>query len=128
MSVQPLVLIVDDDPLTQAVVEMRLQVAGCRTAVAQDGCEALTWMQSARPDAVVLDAFMPRVDGFEVLRRMKASPALRHVPVVVLTALRRDADMTAALQAGASAYVSKPFDPNELAGCVAELARSSKCP
>jgi CheY-like chemotaxis protein len=68
------------------------------------------------------------VDGFELLRRMKASPALRDVPVVVLTALRRDAEMAAALRTGAAAYVTKPFDPNELARRVAELARSPKCP
>ena len=114
------VLIADDDALLRAVLEHKLTAAGYLVRCAEDGGAAHAAVEEGWPDLVVLDAMMPVMDGFEVLRRLKQTPAMRDIPVVMLTALKRDQDVLSALQIGASDYLSKPFNPDEL---VARLAR-----
>ena len=120
MTAAPLILIADDDELLRAVVEHKLQRAGYATESVADGREALEAVSRLRPAALILDAMMPIMDGFEVLRRLKAAPELAVLPVIMLTALRRDADVVDALRIGAADYVIKPFNPEEL---VVRLAR-----
>lgn len=111
---QPQILIADDDFLLRAVVEHKLVAAGYAVLNVEDGKAALAAAASSTPAAMVLDAMMPVMDGFEVLRRMKADPALRDIPVVMLTALKREDDVVSALRLGAADYVAKPFNPDEL--------------
>jgi CheY-like chemotaxis protein len=118
----PLILIADDDPLIQAIVDLKLRAAGYRTATESDGAAVLAEARMLRPDLIVLDALMPGTDGFEVLRRLRQDPSLAAVKVVMLTALRRDEDQAEARRLGAAAYFVKPFDPDQLIECVVRLA------
>ena len=108
------VLICDDDPLLLDLVRHRLSSRGYEVEVAEDGAEALSSIEISPPDAVVLDAMMPVVDGYELLRRLRARPETAAIPVIMLTARRQEEDVLSALQLGADDYMVKPFIPEEL--------------
>ena len=114
------ILICDDDPLLVDLVQYRLGARGYDVAVATDGGEAMRRIADDAPDAVVLDAMMPVLDGYEVLRRIRETPETARIPVIMLTARRGEQDVLTALQLGASDYIVKPFIPEEL---VARLRR-----
>ena len=120
MSERQSILVADDDALLRAVVEHKLRGAGYDVVLVGDGQAALDSVGALRPSLVVLDAMMPIMDGFEVLRRLKGDPDLCEIPVIMLTALRREGDVVAALNLGAADYLPKPFNPDEL---VARLTR-----
>jgi DNA-binding response OmpR family regulator len=115
------VVVADDDELLRSLVEFKLKARGYRVLVAGDGTKALELVAQERPNLVVLDAMMPGLDGFEVLRRVKQDPRLASIPVVMLTARKRESDIVGALQLGASDYLVKPFIPEELAMRIARL-------
>jgi DNA-binding response OmpR family regulator len=117
----PLVLVADDDNITRSIVEMKLKSRGYRIVTAVDGDQALRLIESERPGLAVLDAMMPGVDGFEVLRRLKGDPELAAMPVVMLTARKLEQDIVRALDTGAADYLVKPFIPEELASRIARL-------
>jgi two-component system, OmpR family, alkaline phosphatase synthesis response regulator PhoP len=108
------ILAVDDEPSIRRLVEVNLQRAGYAITTAPDGQEALNQIARERPDMVLLDVMMPRMDGFELLRRLKADPATAGIPVLMLTAKAQDADVFRGLQSGADFYLTKPFNPKEL--------------
>lgn len=114
------ILIADDDPLLRALLVHRLSTDGYEVVTAEDGAQALAAIIDQKPDLVVLDALMPVMDGFELLRRVKAG-RLSDAPVIMLTALRRDQDIVGALQMGAADYLIKPFIPDELSQRVRRL-------
>lgn len=116
------VLIADDDALLRGLLQHKLSADGHLVLVAEHGGEVLDLVRDQRPDLVVLDAMMPVMDGFEVLRRLKADPDAASVPVIMLTALRREADVVGGLQLGAADYLVKPFIPDELLERVRRLA------
>lgn len=121
----PTILIADDDDLLVALVQFKLEAAGHRVVVAENGAAALEAAQRDRPDLIVLDAMMPVLTGSEVLARLKADPAIANVPVIMLTARRGQDDVVAALRGGAADYLTKPFIPEELLARVeTALARS----
>jgi DNA-binding response OmpR family regulator len=104
------ILVVDDEPEILTLVTKVLEARGHRITAARDGEDALAAIARDRPDVVVLDLNLPRMDGFEVCRRIKSADATRHLPVVMLTAAYpsvEDADRGVAL--GADEYVVKPF-------------------
>lgn len=113
-SEAPLVLIADDDPLLRAILEHKLAVGGYRVVSVENGRKALDKAAETPPDAIVLDAMMPVVDGFEALRRLKSEPQTRGIAVIMLTALKREQDILSALKLGAADYLAKPFNPDEL--------------
>jgi len=106
------ILLVEDDPSISRGLMMNLQLEGFRAVAATDGAEALRLAQSQRPDLIVLDMMLPKVDGLEVIRTLRA----RHedVPIVVLSAKSDEADKVLALSLGADDYVTKPFGLAEL--------------
>jgi len=114
------ILIADDDPLLRAILEHKLEGAGYAVKSVENGRAALDTAAAETPSVIVLDAMMPVMDGFEALRRFKQDPALAGIPIIMLTALKREADIVSALKLGAADYVAKPFNPDEL---VARLAR-----
>ncbi len=120
MSLRSLILVADDDDLLQAVLEHKLTAVGYDVALADHGRAVLERVGLLRPALIILDAMMPIMDGFEVLRRLQADAELRTIPVIMLTALRREADILTALNLGAVDYLQKPFSPDEL---IARLAR-----
>jgi DNA-binding response OmpR family regulator len=115
-----LILVCDDDPLLLELLDYRLSARGYRVVTARDGEEALREVAAERPDAIVLDAMMPVIDGYEALRRLRADAAGPRIPVIMLTARQRERDIVGALELGADDYMAKPFMPEEL---VARLTR-----
>lgn len=116
------ILLADDDSLLRAVVEHKLLAAGYAVTSVEDGKAALAFAAEQTPAAIVLDAMMPVMDGFEALRRLKSDEALKGIPVVMLTALKREDDVVSALRLGAADYVAKPFNPDELVARLERLA------
>jgi DNA-binding response OmpR family regulator len=114
------ILVCDDDDLLVELLQFRLRAKGYEVLTACDGQAAMDLAEKERIDAVVLDAMMPRLDGYEVLRRLRETPATRDIPVIMLTARKAEQDIVAALRLGASDYLAKPFIPEEL---VARLVR-----
>jgi DNA-binding response OmpR family regulator len=114
------ILIIDDEPNIVLSLEFLMKREGFEVAVAGDGEAALRAMAERRPDLVILDVMMPKLNGFEVCQRIRAEPALRGVRVLMLTAKGRETEMKKGLEVGADAYVTKPFSTKEL---VAEIRR-----
>lgn len=108
------ILIVDDDEMLRALLQYRLEADGHDIMALEDGGQVLETLATYRPDLLVLDAMMPVMDGFEILRRLKTGPRPDPTPVIMLTALKREADVVGALDLGAADYLSKPFIPDEL--------------
>jgi CheY-like chemotaxis protein len=117
----PLVLVVDDEPNIVETLSFVLEMEGFRVATAEDGEQALAQVAALRPPVVVLDAMMPRRDGFDVCRTIKSDPGLAGTHVVMLTAMGQKADRERALAAGADHFMTKPFDEEELLALLRRL-------
>ena len=117
----PVVLVADDDDDILLLVTMRLQRDGFIVISARNGEDALALAQQQRPDIAVLDIGMPGLDGIEVLERIRADDALKGMRVLLLTAKAQESDVRRGYDAGADAYVRKPFSPAELSARVREL-------
>ncbi|HEX2028264.1 MAG TPA: response regulator [Nitriliruptorales bacterium] len=109
-----LVLIVDDDPDIRDIVEINLQSAGFDVATAADGERGLEQALRLRPELVLLDLMMPRIDGYEVCRRLRTDARTSHIPIIMLTARAQPSDRVSGLELGADDYLTKPFDVDEL--------------
>lgn len=118
---EPLVLLVDDEPNIRETVSFILEMEGFRVVTAEDGEEGLEKIRALKPPVVLLDAMMPRRDGFDVCRTVKADPELAGVKVIMLTALGQKADQERGQAAGADYYVTKPFDEEELLALLLKL-------
>jgi two-component system alkaline phosphatase synthesis response regulator PhoP len=118
---EPLILLVDDEPNIRETVSFILEMEGFRVVTASDGEEAITQVRRLEPPVVLLDAMLPRRDGFDVCRTIKTDPALAGTKVVMLTALGQKTDQERAMAAGADYYVTKPFDEEELLALLAKL-------
>ncbi len=110
----PRVLVADDDPDILALVAYRLERSGYEVLTASDGADALRLTIAHRPDLVVLDVMMPRIDGYGVTRAIRQHPPTERTPVLLLTARVQEADVARGFEAGADDYVKKPFSPQEL--------------
>jgi class 3 adenylate cyclase len=122
-SAVPLILVVDDRPEGRKLLSLRLQQQGWRVLQAEGGVQALALAEQQPPDLVLLDVLMPDLDGFEVCRRLRAMPALRAVPVVLITSLEDTEHCVRGLEAGADDFITKPFKPAELQARVRSLLR-----
>jgi DNA-binding response OmpR family regulator len=115
------VLVVDDDRVIQQLLEVNLELEGYEVKRAGNGDEALKLVRSFKPDIVLLDVMMPKLDGREVCRRIKGDPMTADIPVVFLSARAQDMDVNSGLELGASAYITKPFDPVDLLSTVEKV-------
>jgi CheY-like chemotaxis protein len=114
-AAMPKVLIADDEKFVTLLYKDMLEHAGFEVVVAHDGAEALELIKQSKPDVVLLDLVMPRLDGFQVLRAVKADPALQAIPVAVLSNLSQDNDEQQARDLGAADYIVKvKLAPGEL--------------
>ncbi len=121
---KPRVLIVDDEDDIREVAEISLEmVAGWKVLTARSGCEGLRIAQADQPDAILLDVMMPDMDGPTTFQKLQADPAIRHIPVVLLTAKLQPADRKRFAELGVAGVLAKPFDPLELASQVAKVLR-----
>jgi len=117
------ILIVDDDKQIRRLLQSYLAQDGFAVLTAADGDEALHAIRRERPDAVVLDLMLPKHDGWEITRTVRADEHLRATPILMLTARVEDADKILGLELGADDYVTKPFNPREIVARVRALLR-----
>jgi len=108
------ILVVDDDAVSRHVLEQTLTSAGLTPTVMSGGEQALAWLEHHTPTVILLDLLMPAPDGYAVLQRVRKNPKLAETPVVVLTALESDEEISRVFASGADDYVHKPFRPSEL--------------
>jgi DNA-binding response OmpR family regulator len=118
-----LVLIADDDRDIVRFVALNLRLEGFDVVVANDGQDALDMALDVRPSLILLDTMMPRMDGYEVCSRLRDQRPDAQIPVIMLTARSMDADRSMAYTAGASDWVTKPFDPADLVSKVKDHLR-----
>lgn len=104
------ILLVDDEPDIRAVVGARLTSMGFNVLLAKDGQEGLDLARKESPDAILLDLMLPKLDGHKVCRMLKFDKSFQHIPVIIFSAKEGEVDKKLAEQAGADAYLPKPFD------------------
>jgi DNA-binding response OmpR family regulator len=111
---RPIILVVDDDVDLSGIIRLILTSAGYDTYVANSGQEALDWLSGNRPDLVLLDLMMPDINGFTILRKMRANEPTRQLPVVVLTAKADQETRDETRSMGADEFLTKPVNANSL--------------
>jgi twitching motility two-component system response regulator PilG len=117
------ILIVDDSPTVRRLVTITLERRGHQVISAEDGIAALAQINETVPDLVLLDISMPRMDGFQLCKTIRSAPATRRIPVVMLTGRDGLAEKVRARMVGCEEFLSKPFEPSELASLVERHAR-----
>lgn len=110
------VLLVEDEQDIRKVAQISLQFrGGWKVVVAGDGVDGLAMAAAERPDVILLDCMMPRMDGYETCRQLKLNPELQQIPVIFLTAKSQESEIRKGMQLGAVGYLVKPFNPMSLA-------------
>ncbi len=117
------ILIVDDEPKNRSLLEVLLKPEGYLTVTANSGEEALAMVAKKPPDLILLDVMMPGMDGYDVATKLKANPATRNLPIIMLSALDDRDSKLAGLNAGAEDFLTKPIDRAELWVRVRNLLR-----
>jgi CheY-like chemotaxis protein len=120
------ILIAEDERDIRELVTFTLEYGGHQVVAATNGAEALAAAQREIPDLILLDVRMPRMTGYEVCRRVKADPTMRHIPVVFLSAKGQELEVETGLEAGAAEYILKPFSPDQLNKKIDELLNRAK--
>ncbi len=116
-----LALIIEDDPDQRRLLERMLGAGGWRVEAAPDGEAGLALAAERRPDVIVLDVMMPRLNGYQACRRLKAEPATAAIPIVIVTTKDQPADEFWAREVGADAFLAKPVDVRELTALLDRL-------
>ena len=120
------VLVVDDEVNITQILEFSIGSEGFEVITAQNGEEAIERARREQPDLIILDIMMPKIDGYEACRILKANPLTRNIPVVLLTAKGRDIDRRLGLEVGATDYIVKPFSPSKLVERIHRLLSCTK--
>jgi two-component system cell cycle response regulator len=107
------ILIIEDNAANLELMTYLLDAFGHTVRVAYDGAEGLAAIESDPPDVIVCDVQLPKLDGFEVARRLKGNPALSHIPLVAVTALAMVGDRDRILASGFDGYIAKPIEPEQ---------------
>ncbi len=115
------VLVVDDEVYILHILDFSLGAEGFDVITAADGEQALARARSERPDLIVMDIMMPRLDGYETCRRLKSDPVTKEIPILLLSARGREEDRKRGMEVGADDYMTKPFSPNKLIARVTEM-------
>ena len=108
------ILVVDDEPDIRQLVKMRLELKKYEVLTADNGETAMAIAQAAQPDLILMDCIMPGQNGFSVCKQLKDTQSTKHIPVIFLTAKGRQDDILQGTFAGGAAYLTKPFDPQQL--------------
>src|SRR3954467_14361470 len=119
------VLVVDDDDVIRQLITVNLDLEGFDVVTAVDGQDALDKVKEADPHVVTLDVMMPRVDGWEAAERLRSDPETAHIKVILLSARAQEADIQRGHRIGVDAYLTKPFDPDELIDVVRRMVAAS---
>ena len=115
------VLVIDDDPVILKLLEVNFQMEGFDVVTAGDGEEGFERARSDQPALIVSDIMMPKVDGLELVHRLKADPDTAGIPVILLSAKAQASDVRKGIEIGADDYITKPFEPLELVERVHKL-------
>lgn len=115
------VLVVDDDPIILRLLQLNLELEGHEVETAANGRQALDRVHDIDPDLILLDVMMPEIDGFRVCEQLRADDRTRDIPIVFLSAKAQATDIDRGTAAGGDAYVTKPFDPQELVELIERL-------
>jgi adenylate cyclase len=119
----PRILVVDDTPANVHILQARLAANGYDIVTATDGEAALAAVRETQPDLILLDVMMPKMDGFEVCRRLRADPSMPFIPIIMVTAKTDPKDIVAGLEAGGDEYLTKPVDQAALVARVKSMLR-----
>lgn len=122
----PRVLVVDDSDTVRDLISMNLTLEGFEVVTATNGREALEKVLEVAPAVVTLDVTMPDMDGFLTAERLRADPRTAALPIAIVSACAQAADFRRGEEIGVDAYVTKPFDPDELVRIVSELAEHGR--
>jgi DNA-binding response OmpR family regulator len=117
------ILLVDDEPHIIMMLENRMKHAGYEVITACDGQEALTKAQKEKPDLIILDLMLPKIDGYKVCRMLKFDEKYKHIPIIMLSARAQETDKKMGEAVGADGYVTKPFEPQVLLGKIKDLLK-----
>jgi two-component system alkaline phosphatase synthesis response regulator PhoP len=115
------ILVVDDEIYIVHILDFSLGMEGYEVITALDGEQALERMKAERPDLVVLDIMMPKLDGYEVCKAIKSNPTTKQTPVILLSAKGRNVDQKLGFDVGADDYITKPFSPRKLVERINQL-------
>ena len=118
---KPRILIVDDEPDLIMMLRLRLEAAGYEILEAADGQDALEKARREKPDLIILDLMLPKLDGYKVCRMLKFDEKYKHIPIIIFTARVQDSQKKLGEEVGADAYIAKPFEPPVLLGKIKEL-------
>ena len=118
-------LVVDDDDVIRQLITVNLELEGFDVVTAVDGQDALDKVKDAQPRVITLDVMMPRLDGWEAAARLRSDPETAHIKVILLSARAQEADLQRGEKIGVDAYLTKPFDPDELIDTVRRLLDSA---
>ena len=119
------ILLVDDEPLLLEMVVMRLEANDYEVVCAVDGQEALDKVHREKPDLIILDIMLPKIDGYKVCRMLKFDEAYKSIPIIIVTARSQQKDEDMGKEMGADAYIAKPFEPEILLDKIRELLRKT---
>ena len=108
------ILVVDDEIYIVHILDFSLGMEGYEVVTALDGEQALEKLKVEKPDLIVLDIMMPKLDGYEVCKAIKSDPVTRQIPVILLSAKGRNVDQKMGFDVGADDYITKPFSPRKL--------------
>ena len=108
------ILVVDDEVYIVHILDFSLGMEGYEVVTALDGEQAIEKANAEHPDLIVLDIMMPKLDGYETCKRLKADDATRNIPVILLSAKGRNIDQKIGFEVGADDYITKPFSPRKL--------------
>ncbi len=120
------ILVVDDEVNITQILEFSIGAEGYEVITASNGEEAIDMARREQPDLIILDIMMPKIDGYEACRILKANPLTKGIPVVLLTAKGRDIDKRLGYEVGATDYIVKPFSPNKLVDRIHQLLVGSR--
>ncbi|MEE8637520.1 MAG: response regulator [Candidatus Margulisiibacteriota bacterium] len=120
------ILVVDDEPDVASLLTLMLKSQGYEVITAGDGQEALEKARSEKPDLIVLDIMLPKLDGYKVARMLKFDENFSHIPIIMVTAKIQEKDKKTGIEMGADAYVTKPFDTTALLEKIKETLPKSK--
>lgn len=115
------VLVVEDDDVIRQLITVNLELEGFEVVTAVDGQDALDKVLEVKPDVVTLDVMMPRLDGWETATQLRSNPDTAYVKVVLLSARAQETDLQHGERIGVDAYLTKPFDPDELIAVIRRL-------
>jgi len=117
------ILLIEDERDLVETLTFRLQTNDYDVVVAYDGQEGLNRAKSEKPDLIILDLMLPKIDGYKVCRMLKFDEKYKKIPILMFTARAQDSDKQMGEQVGADAYITKPFDPKVLLGKIEELLK-----